>query len=948
MYRYFQKAETDAWRVLPLKPGEDPVSLALSFGAKKLTILSINQMVADGDDEGVERNRDLLSYRGPMYFDIDCKDDLATAISSGVELVQRLLALGTPEAGIQVFLSGSKGLHILLDERLFCSGRFTRRLPEIYKEMALSLFVPGVDFSVYSGGRGNSFRIANIERFDGNYRVPITLTELRAVTPEQYRELVRTPRIIPEPALPDGHVPELVALYEDAKKRVNSKIKVITVTTSKELEKIKHEPPACIQALCNGKDLKTEANFNQIATQLACYIERAGVEPMVADALASRCADNVKSSKFSTVKLRRDHIEAQRRYMEHTKSFSFGCNAIRALLSKRPCEGCALEHSSGGEDEVDTNICAEACADGYYVRAGEGRRRITNFTLSPTDVFIDKPQDGTSARRMGTRMAVIQDGVEVGAILFKETSFNGRAGFLREIEGVSDLTFQGSDLEVQKIKMAIYRDDQDMGEVFQVYTAGIHLDFIGDTPIFTYVEPDLSINSVKVRGTHQFLGTMQARPYFSKVGMPAAGDDITDQAITAMLRMNRAYEIGMIVGWCAACHLREHLQYLYNQFPVLSLWGSAGAGKSITAGLVTWINGTDYMSLDSGANAPSATPWSMLEYCSSTTTVPRIIEEYNKSKMAPAAYRETGERIKQSWGRESAMRGRPGSKSMSRVSAETVVIPVSSPLIVMSEQEIEMPALQERSIRIHLTKAKRAGRREDFEFARKHRVALRSFGKALMANALNTTLEEVSEMMEQASDLLPERMDDRPRYSMQVAIVGMWNLRKVLASLKLVKAYSLLDQIIGEILASVSAVKLDSDGDYQHGYVQSEIDLVIQKIGLVIAISRSADESGTGRVYLREGMQYAVNSQYLIIDPVLCHAAYTNYTSLDERATPVIASAAQFLRLVAEEPYFVAMRPFEGMGGGRQMLFLDIQEMANKLIDTSLFAEVPHANSYTG
>lgn len=937
MYRYYQKSEHDAWHILPIKAGEDANALALSYGGRKLTILTVNQMVQDGDDPELPRNRDSLSYRGPLYFDIDCKDDIGWALASANELVERLLSIGTPEAGISVFLSGSKGVHILVDERLFSSGRFTRRLPEIYKEMARDLFVSGLDFSVYAGGRGNSFRIPNIERHDGNYRVPVTLTELKSITAEHYRVLVSAPRSIPQMILPEVQVPELIALFEEAKKRVGAKQKVVMIATSAELEKIKFDPPACVQMLCDGKGLKGEANFNQVATQLAAYIVRAGVDDMTAEALAARCAENNKSSKFSSPKLRRDHIEAQIRYVEHTPGFSFGCNAIRALLAKRPCEGCPIEKGADEEGD-DGDISAEAQSDGYYVRAGEGMRRITNFTLRPTEVFIDKPQDGTTPRRMGTRMMIVKNGVDVGNLLFKETSFNGRSGFLQEVAGVGDLTFQGTDLDVQKIKMAVFKEDQEMGEVYQVYTSGIHLDFVGDTPIFTYVEPDMSINNVKIQGTHQYLGVLQARPWFSKSSVCAKGDAEADLALSSMMRMNRAYEMGLIIGWCVACHFREHLQYQYNQFPVLSLWGSAGAGKSITAGLVTWLNGTDYMSQDSGANAPSASHWSMLEYCSSTTTVPRIIEEFNRSKMSATSYRDTGERIKQSWGRESAMRGKPGGKSMGRVGAETVMIPVTSPLIVMSEQEIEMPAIQERSIAVHMTKAKRAGKREQYETARRHRDRLRQIGKAIMIESLNTTLDEIDLLMTRAGDLLPQRMDDRPRYSMQCVLVGLWKLREVITSLQLGQSLTAVDVLIEEVLNVVTARKLTAEGDYHPGLVQSEIDLVVGKIGLIIAVSRAAQEAGTGKAYLMEGIQYNVSDQYLVLDAVLCHAAYMNFTSVEERGTPVITNSNQFVKLIREEPYFVALKPYAGMGQGRPMLFLDIAKMAEKLIDVSLFA----------
>lgn len=932
MFHYYQRHEKDAWFAIPYSADTDMVALALQNQATKLTILTVNQLVADGDDPEVERNRDKISYRGPLYFDIDCKNDLAQAIASGNELVKRLLDLGTPEAGIEIYLSGSKGVHVLVDERLFSSARFTRRLPEIYKEMARDLFVAGLDYSVYSGGRGNSFRIPNVKRHDGNYRVPVTVEELKVMEPELYRKVVSEPRTIHRDRLPEVQVPELMALFEDARRRVNSKQKVVLIATSGDLEKIKFEPPTCIQMLCDGKHLKNDTTFNQVATQLAAYAVRAGVSETILDSLAARAAENNHSSKYNTFRKRREHIEAQIRYVEHTPSFSFGCNAIRALLAKRPCDGCAIEDSSSNQGDDSGGISADACADGYYVGLGESRHRVTNFILQPHDVFIEVPQDGTSPRRTGTRMAVLQGGVEVGSIFFRESAFGSRSGFLREIEGIKDLTFQGSDLDVQRIKIAVYKEDQEVGEVFQVYTCGIHLNLIGDEPVFTYVEPDLSVNSLRVTGTHQYLGTLQARPWFSKVNIPETGDLDTDLTIVSMLNMNHPVDIGKIVGWSAACHLREHLQYLYNQFPVLLLHGAAGAGKSITAGLVTWMNGTDYMSQDSGVNCPSASHYGMIDYTSSTTTVPRILEEYNKSKMSASAYRDTGERIKQSWGRESALRGKPSSKTMGRVNAESVMIPISSPLIVMSEQELDMPAILERGISIHLTKNKRANKRAEFEFARKNRNLLRQFGKALMSSSLGTTLEEVEDLMNKASSLLPETMDDRPRYSLQVLLVGLWKMREVLMQLELHRSTDALNFCIGQILAKHGK----ASGSYEGHFVQSEIDLVLGKMAIVIALAKSAEEAMDSRVPLREGINYGVTPEYLVLDPILCHAAYASYVVSQERSTPVIDSAAKFLKLVKEEPYFVAFKPYSGMGNGRDMLFLSLRGLHDKGIDVTL------------
>jgi len=928
MYHYYQRSEHDAWSLLPYKAGEDPVALAKAQGAKKLTILALNQMVNDGTEAELPRNRDKIGYRGPLYFDIDCKDDLAQAITSGQELIGKLTRMGVPKGTIKVYLSGSKGLHILVDELLFAGSRPFLRLPEIYKEMARDLFVIGLDYSVYSSGRGNSFRIVNLQRDDGNFRVPVTPDELAELTVDRYREWVKAPRTV-EVEDPQGQVVyELKAQFEEAKKRVNAKPKLVIIASSADMEAIREPVPTCIQMLCDTDSLKADASYNQAATQLAAYIVRAGVSQTVSESLAARLASSAKSSKYNTAKLRRDHIEAQIRYVEHTPTFSFGCNAIRALLSKRPCEGCAIEAGANKGGDNDAGLCAVVEPDGYYIRLGEGKRRISNFTLTPVDMFIDVPQDGTTPRRTATRMSVMKDGTELAKLIFKEAAFAGRSAFLKELEGLTDLTFQGSDLEIQKIKLAIFREAQDVGEIFQVYTAGIHLDFVDDIPLFTYVEPDMSVNTVKVRGTHQFFGNLQARPHFANTTMAERGDEKVDQTLAHLFKINQKHEIGLMIGWCTATHFKTHIMHLYSQFPVLSLWGSAGAGKSKTAGLITWLNGTDYMQKDSGVSAPSTSPYAMLDYLSSTTTIPRIIEEFNKSKMSSKTYKDVVERIKQAWNGESTLKGRLGRGNMGRTSAEAIAIPLSSPLIVISEQEIEVPAIQERSIRVHLTKIKRAHCRDHFRLATAGRDHLRRFGKAIMASALSTPLEDIEALMEKASDLLPPEMDDRPRFSLQVAIVGLWKLKEVCEQLRLFQSLDALDAVI--------KVMIDHCANSGDGYVQSEIDLVVQKMSVIVAISRSANETATGNVYLSEGQHYAVTPEYLILDPVLSYASYTHYCNVDERSTPVINSGAQFVKLINEEPYFVKSAPHAGMAGGRAMLYLSLKELQAKNIDISL------------
>ncbi|MFD2883209.1 hypothetical protein ACFS4T_11635 [Pseudomonas lini] len=106
------------------------------------------------------------------------------------------------------------------------------------------------------------------------------------------------------------------------------------------------------------------------------------------------------------------------------------------------------------------------------------------------------------------------------------------------------------------------------------------------------------------------------------------------------------------------------------------------------------------------------------------------------------------ERIKQAWNGESTLKGRLGGYVLGRTNAEAIAIPLSAPVIVISEQEIEMPALQERSIRVHLTKMKRKYCREHFRRATEGCEHLRRLGKAIMATSLTTSPEDIKRLME--------------------------------------------------------------------------------------------------------------------------------------------------------------------------------------------------------
>lgn len=922
MYRYIQRSEKDSW--VPIKSDELETKVQ-ELDAKKVTILEVTELVEDGG-----RDKRTYSYRGPLYFDIDCKDDLRLAIESGITLVDKLIELGVPKHGIRIYASGSKGLHVTVDQKYFSSGRPIKGLPLVYKVMAKELYVPGMDFAVYSCGRGNAFRVMNVQRDDGNYRVPVLYEELAELDGKGYQQLTKAPRnvelIDPTPV----KVTLLQNLFEEARREVNTKTKPQVIVSSKEsLKEIREEVPPCIQTMCDWKGVRAEKTLNQAALQLGAYINRSGVSEVVSNGLISRMADNSTSSKYDTLRARYDHIQGSVRYTKHAEDYQFSCPAMRSMLDKSPCKGCAIEDSPEAANSASATMGLVEREEGMFMVSNKVDKMITNFKMVPTDHYMDIPKEGGRPRRVGTRMEIYEDEELIEAVVFQETSWASRSSFMRDTtEGHGVLAFFGSDNDVQAIKLHVLGKEKSMGEILRVHTCGVHREEIGGSEIFTYVEPDMSINTNRIQNTHEFAGNMVARPYFAEANVCTKKDDSADEALLNLLGMNQPIEIGMMVGWFIACHLKAHIMAIHNQFPVLSVWGSAGSGKSVTVSLISWLTGTDYTMRDTPVNVSNITPFAILEYASSSTTVPRVLEEYNKSKMRSSHWKSVGEILKATWNGESVLRGGLADKGgVSRTGGKVNKIPITGPLVVVSEQELDMPALQERSIRVKLSKEKRKGKRTELREANRGRKKLREVGKAVMAKALQTSSEKVEELMIDAEESLSEDIDDRPRYCYQVCLVGLRFLMGVVEeNLELPKSQKKL----AEILESIEQHYQMLGENVQDINAHTEIDMVLEEMHVMTVMQKGSE------YWLKAGIHYITDADYLWIDPLVSHAEYKMYVR-NTGMQPVITSTKSFHDLLKDEHYCIGEEPMAGVAGGRPMVKLDRNRMREKGLDTSNF-----------
>jgi hypothetical protein len=434
-----------------------------------------------------------------------------------------------------------------------------------------------------------------------------------------------------------------------------------------------------------------------------------------------------------------------------------------------------------------------------------------------------------------------------------------------------------------------------------------------------YVEPGLSLNQQQVTGTHFLASQILAPPRLKHYKLPSKGDKEVAAAIKALLEVNSPANVAQLLGWFSACHLRSHFMRQYTQFPVLSIWGAAEAGKTVTATLFAWLNGCDYSMQDSPMSVASITPFAMIGYCASSTTIPRLLDEYNKSKIAKKMYDHCGEVMKASWNKMAMGRGTLGASVGGQVGAHVAQLPISAPLVIMSEQAPEMTALQHRSIQIMLTKKSRQGREDAFEDANESREQLARIGKALVTHALMTDNAWIVARMKTYRSVVPRSLGDRSCYSYKLLLVGLDFFEACCARLELG---------LEEELAAIKQALLDTLKEEAEGIAQakgrSEVDQVIEEMVTMIALS----DDGSDAIVTR-GRHFMTTEASLLLDIPMIHALYKKYARVN-RSRVVIESAGQFMQLLAQEPYYRGLRSEPDMVKGRDVVELNLASMAEK------------------
>jgi len=930
MFRYYSIAEQSPWEMTLDTP--EALEALIAKQCQMVSVLAIS------DDFNDDSDPDKITYKGGLYFDIDYDKRLDKSIEALHTLIGKLEGQGVDRQDILVWASGKKGFHIVVPSKVFSSGRAIRYLPYIYKEMALELFVDGVDMVVYSGKKGRLWRQENVQRADnGKFKVGLLPEEVNNLTVEEYTRLTDKARNI-EQLTPCKEATKLSVLFELCKKRVIFKQKqqkqdIESEVSDELLSQFSETLPGCIQKLVEEGANEGTSNFNQAAMQFGIFVARSKMHRNFWQPIVEQMAKNVTSGTYKTERNRVEHLIGMIRYAATSSSRKFSRGALFSVIS--PCGGCPICQTAEGEDiqDVDEDNLAGITerADGYYVATADGARRITTYTIKPENFYTTKAQDTELTRRVGIEAGIMVGGKEIASAKIEESAWDSKGSLIKELRGIKNLAFLGGDQEVQRLKHYLFTKEFDMGEIQQVFSAGIHRHPVGKLSTLVYVEPGFSVTAQKERDTHYVDGRVPAPPRISEQEFPDLKDPAFKETIQALLKVNQPHIVGQILGWYAACHLKVHLQSVENQFPILNLWGNAESGKTTTACVFACLSGCDYIMEDSPISLGGATPWAVANFAASTTTAPRLLDEFNRSKIKESNYNYFAEVMKAAWNNQTFSRGAVTSAAKAdgkgRSGAGVIDYKISGPIVVMSEQSPEMPALKQRMVQVGMSTKSRVGCDDHFYTVLDNRKQLWRLSRAMVWASLDKLPNWTSKKMKEYRDVIPKKIEARSNYSYRVVLTGLDFFQEVLEGLKLDMTAE-INELKGAVLAHLSGQEQHISRDKG----KTEVDAVMQAFNLMAGM----EDGSSGKTYIVSGKHYIMAEGKLYIDLIMAHALYKRYArSFQERV--VISDVNQFRTLLHQEGYYLESKKAEVLSKAREMEVLDMDKMVEKGLDIGHF-----------
>ncbi len=325
---FFQRDKTHTWK--PVTGAHLNSLLASPYPPIYRTVLA--------QAEAYDESKAAL-FSGPLYIDLDVSENMggtATAIQQANQLLSNLVVLGVNLDQIRIFASGGKGFHIEIPTAIFTLGLTpSSALPAIYKEIVHqpSIYVDGIDSRVYSARKGRMWRVPNVERENGRFKVPVSPDQIHSMTPDDYKRLTSEPQPWPQLSPPE-YCPNLGVAFLTARDKVAA-VRSRAVHAPKAATALKARFggnfPPCARGLLQGR-FDSPVGWNQICVQIAATARACGLSlnDLIRQAGPLIEKHRGDGSRYRTARERTEELKHQ----YECTNYAFSVGGLRSILPR--------------------------------------------------------------------------------------------------------------------------------------------------------------------------------------------------------------------------------------------------------------------------------------------------------------------------------------------------------------------------------------------------------------------------------------------------------------------------------------------------------------------------------------------------------------------------------------------------------------------------------------
>lgn len=855
MFRYTKGEGKEVWRLI--ENSDKAIRSSVATGAHFVTVLSVDQDVDKLDDDAK------ISYKGPFYLDIDSDDETKSLTDCRRALLSLYKDYGVSLKDCIIHVSGSKGFHILVPAKVFSNGKSQPFLAYTYKKMALEFNLECLDYGIYSCGKGRMWRVENVKRSNDRYKVRLSAAQVFALTWDEIEALSYVPGLeTPFDINKDvEYAAELAALFRRSEHKP-SKMPMV------EDAKLKALPgdPGCIKKLLKNVDVVQGRRFNQLIMTLCQYAKGRGWNLKELEANCSHLIENAYSSAYPKERDKRRHIRAIFHYVNSSDSYQFSCIIMRKNIQCEQdcCPACPIQQAEI-ETDYDATLGIESAHNCYFRRTDSGRNQITTFIIRPHSVieFIDSGDN----KEYTIFTEIVADNGHKTNVIFTQPDWGSKSALIKRLPH-PDFAYLGGDTDVQRVFKVITQID--VPKKLGVKVIGLHK----AAGKWHYVSqegslgPDNELNQLLLETDYYLPNTLISET------VPTVPE--LDDILKYLFSYN-AIEITVpMVGWFVAAMYKERIFELTKQFPLLFIFGQAGAGKTQT---ILNLKRIFCLSIENIKSIADVTSFTLIKSANGNNTIPLMLDEYKATTFNQFQVKMVSKLIRAAYNNEIGERG--------TASQEIRTYHYRSPIILAGEQTVTEPAARDRIIEVHMSKEASAPHLAGFK--KLQGTALPKLGKLLLTDALRITNEELQAMLDSATEEVPECYTDRPRLNQSVIRLGLRLLQRVVSPSGF---GAVIDEAISNYTDKRSAIVDDDIAENR----KSDIDRIMEAISLM----SDTDE----RYKLAPEWDYVIDGDRFSINLRVVYARYLKFAE-EYKSDAEAMNFTTFLKLLKKEPYFI-------------------------------------------